>query len=352
MSAFSPESGLQTDEVDFDYSKSLASRALAEMETRLIPHSPQNYAVWYSHVSGRASQLSKTIEIVASNNRRFDATINRDLYLAFLGETGSGQGTAKDMSERLGAVAQQLASVLDRAASDGRSQANAIGALGDDRAAGGADVQAIARKLMQEITHAVERTTSLEGQLAAAAGELGKVRSAMAEAEKRSKTDPLTGLANRAGLEDFLRTALIAAMEHDDPVSILLLDIDRFKSFNDTYGHQVGDQVIRLLGSVLVENARPEDLAARYGGEELILVMPGIELQRAVAAAETIREAVASRKITRRSTGEVMAQMTVSVGVGQYRLGEPVQDCIERCDQALYLAKRSGRNCVRTEHDL
>ena len=128
-------------------------------------------------------------------------------------------------------------------------------------------------------------------------------------------------------------------MEKDEPLSVLLIDIDHFKSFNDNFGHGVGDQVLRLMAKVLQDRVREIDLPARYGGEELIAVLPGADLAACQAVAERIRSSIAECTITRRSTGEVLPNITVSIGVGQFQPGESMADLIDRCDRALYLAK-------------
>jgi diguanylate cyclase len=141
-------------------------------------------------------------------------------------------------------------------------------------------------------------------------------------------------------------------METGEPLSILLIDIDHFKQFNDNFGHGVGDQVLRLMANALRERVREQDLPARYGGEELVAVLPGTELGVCKAVAERIRKSVAKCRITRRSTGELLPAITVSIGVAQFRPGESMAQLIERCDGALYLAKRIGRNRVVTEERL
>src|SRR5207244_8174893 len=144
----------------------------------------------------------------------------------------------------------------------------------------------------------------------------------------------------------------IAAMENGEPLSILLIDIDHFKQFNDNFGHAVGDQVLRLVAKALRDRVRDIDLPARYGGEELIAVLPGANLAICTAVAERIRRSMAECQITRRSTGEILPGITVSIGVGQFQFGEAMADLIDRCDRALYLAKKTGRNRVVSENEL
>jgi diguanylate cyclase len=141
-------------------------------------------------------------------------------------------------------------------------------------------------------------------------------------------------------------------MERDEPVSVLLIDIDHFKRFNDEFGHGVGDQVLKLMAKVLREGVREIDLPARYGGEELIAVLPGADLPACTAVAERIRRSVAECHVTRRSTGEALPGITISIGVAQFQGGESMADLIDRCDRALYLAKKTGRNRVVTETEL
>src|SRR6202020_2415547 len=116
-------------------------------------------------------------------------------------------------------------------------------------------------------------------------------------------------------VDEFLRVAQTSAMESGEPLSVLLIDIDRFKRFNDNFGHGVGDQVLRLMAGALRDGIGEKDLPARYGGEELIGALPGTKLAACEPIPQRIRRSVAKRQITRRSTGDILPGMTVSVGV-------------------------------------
>jgi diguanylate cyclase len=123
-----------------------------------------------------------------------------------------------------------------------------------------------------------------------------------------------------------------------------MIDIDHFKNFNDSFGHQVGDQVLGLVARVLRESVRECDLAARYGGEELMAVLPDANLDNCVDVAERVRRRISDARLTRRATGEAISSITVSIGVAQFRGAESADALIERYDRALYEAKRAGRN--------
>src|SRR5436190_241683 len=152
--------------------------------------------------------------------------------------------------------------------------------------------------LMSELAKAATRATKLEVSFMEKSRELDTIRDSLTKSEERAKTDTLTGLPNRRALEEFFRTAQLAAMERDEPVSVLLIDIDHFKRFNDEFGHGVGDQVLRLMAKVLRDRVREIDLPARYGGEELIVVLPSADLATCAAIAERIRRSIAECKMT------------------------------------------------------
>jgi diguanylate cyclase len=131
-----------------------------------------------------------------------------------------------------------------------------------------------------------------------------------------------------------------------------LTDIDHFKAFNDSYGHLTGDQVIRYVAMTVKQNVKGLDTAARFGGEEFAVVLPNTVLRSAITVAEHIRRAVMNKEVMRRSTGEHLGRVTISVGVAALRAGDTAQTLIERADNCLYAAKRGGRNKVVSEADL
>jgi diguanylate cyclase len=125
-----------------------------------------------------------------------------------------------------------------------------------------------------------------------------------------------------------------------------MTDIDHFKHFNDTYGHLTGDQVLRLVATSLKQNVKGHDIAARYGGEEFAVVLPNMALPPAVAFADQIRRAVETKELKKRSTGELLGRVTISIGVAALGASDTAQMLIERADCCLYSAKRAGRNQV------
>jgi two-component system cell cycle response regulator len=153
-------------------------------------------------------------------------------------------------------------------------------------------------------------------------------------------TDGLTGLHNHRAFQDYLEEQFQTAMRNKQPLALILMDVDHFKQYNDTYGHQAGDEVLRQVAQILQANVREGDFVARYGGEEFVIVLPRTDLESAVAVAERLRRAVESAEWHLRP-------ITGSFGVACIRPDmETRQELIEAADQALYQAKKNGRNRV------
>lgn len=167
------------------------------------------------------------------------------------------------------------------------------------------------------------------------------------ELQTLSSTDGLTGLSNRRHFDNSLQNAINRSQATGQPLTLILCDIDHFKSFNDTYGHQTGDQCLRSVATVLARHVRREqDCAARYGGEEFALILPGLSVHDARLRAEQLRQDIAESRFR---SGDMILAVTMSLGVVTcLATDDTTADMLTHlADQALYQAKREGRNCVR-----
>ncbi len=344
-------SGATFDELDFEYATTVAEKAMGAMAKQRVPPTPNNYHLWFKYSLGASSDLKRTIDILISNKRKFDKATNQDLFSSYIGSQATEAAVVHQVSQQLHGVMDSAKHYLTAAIADNRTQMQAMDEVADQSNAG-VDPKVLIENLVSELAKATARAAKLEANFAEKSRELDTIRDSLNKSEERARTDTLTGLPNRRALEEFFRQAQIAAMEKDEPLSVLLIDIDHFKKFNDNFGHGVGDQVLRLVAKALRDLVRGEDLPARYGGEELIAVLPRTDLATCAAIAERIRKSIADCQFTRRSTGEILPQITVSIGVGQFLYGEAMADLIDRCDRALYLAKKAGRNRVVSELEL
>jgi diguanylate cyclase len=196
-----------------------------------------------------------------------------------------------------------------------------------------------------------DTTRALEERLTLSKTEISNLQQSLEAIRAESLTDPLTGLGNRKYFDRSIETAIETALATGEPLSLLMFDIDYFKSFNDSYGHLTGDQVLRLVGMSLKQSIKGQDITARYGGEEFAVVLPNTALRQALTVADHIRRAVMSKELKKKSTGEILGRVTISVGVSMLKPGDDADSLIERADACLYAAKRAGRNRVVCEAD-
>ncbi len=212
-------------------------------------------------------------------------------------------------------------------------------------------VRAIVETLVQATKEMEENNQSLEARLSASKQEITELQHNLDTVRSESLTDPLTSLANRKYFDDALVKAIADARMRNEPLSLVMTDIDHFKRFNDSYGHLTGDQVLRLVAVCAKQNVKGQDIAARYGGEEFAIVLPDTVLRSAITVADHIRRAVMNKDLMKRSTGEHLGRVTISVGVATLQKTDTAQSLIERADTCLYAAKRNGRNRVVSEAD-
>jgi diguanylate cyclase (GGDEF)-like protein len=206
------------------------------------------------------------------------------------------------------------------------------------------DYEAILKRANEAL---VEMTLQSQAQATALAEQATTLARQNQQLRARADTDALTGLANRSRFEQFLKEQFQVADATSKPLSMLMLDLDNFKSINDEHGHPAGDQVLRQVGRLLATAAREQDLACRFGGEELVLVLPGTSKPTAAAIAESIRRAICAKPVSLQ-TG--LLPVTASIGVATYEPGSPLKlpvHLLKAADLSVYAAKHAGRNCVR-----
>ena len=214
------------------------------------------------------------------------------------------------------------------------------------------DLRVAISTILHETQQMDTRNRQLEERLIASSSEVTELRQRLHDTRIEAMTDSLTELANRKHFNSRLRELATQAVEYGDRLSVLLIDIDHFKEFNDEHGHQLGDHALKLVALSIKANVKERDVTARYGGEEFAVILRGTMLDEAEIVAERLRDAVASRQFVRTDTGQNLGKVTMSIGVAEYRYGEPLTDLIERADQALYLAKGAGRDRVESERAL
>jgi diguanylate cyclase len=192
---------------------------------------------------------------------------------------------------------------------------------------------------------------ALNASLRQSSQEIRQLKEKVESLRLDSLTDPLTSLANRKRFDTELERRLSDPAATQAGICLLLLDIDHFKRLNDTYGHMAGDEVLRAVAHALKQQVKRDGMAARLGGEEFAVILPGMELRTAAAAAEHIRGRLTAMHFMKRSTGESIGRVTLSGGIAAHRGGETSWTLLQRADSCLYAAKRHGRNRLVCEDD-
>jgi diguanylate cyclase len=328
----------------------VGQRALELMKAYGSSANPKSYEVWYTYVSGHKPLMNDAIKrLTAGSGSISDAAIEA-LYDAHLSaQRFSDQ--AEQTSASVLVEIDEIMAMMDLALGSTARYGESLEALSNDLSGtvDRARVREIVGSLVLATREAAATNSTLEARLKETRGEMEGLRETLEAVRVESLTDSLTGLANRKHFEDTLLQAIERATAHRSPMALVVIDIDHFKSFNDTYGHLTGDQVLRLVGMTMRENVKSKATLARFGGEEFGIILPEATLDTARRAAEQIRQSVMSRELVKRSTGESLGKVTVSVGVAAHRPDDNAVSLLERADRCMYMAKRMGRNRVMTD---
>jgi len=332
------------------HAKAYALKALTLMDGHKIVPNPTNYTIWYAYASGARPDLNGAIDEVLARDKEFTDEHARDLFRRYF-TFESENDELKETGERIETAVNQVLEYFSSAQTDATQFGETLAGVSEELAKphDSEEVGDLVRVIMSETQQMVMKSADLEKQIATSAKEMAELREHLTEVRREAMTDPLTGLANRKCFDSRLAAGAEGAQENETKLSLLIADIDHFKQFNDQFGHPVGDKVLRIVARSLREGLKGRDTSARYGGEEFAIILPQTRLKDAAIVADQIRQGLAARKIVNRQTDEDYGTVTLSIGVAEYRYGEPLTDLIRRADDALYRAKRSGRNRVETE---
>ncbi|TCJ12891.1 GGDEF domain-containing protein [Parasulfuritortus cantonensis] len=330
----------------FGQADGLAKRALELLVARSIPPSPLNFTVAYEYFGGINPELTAALDKLLAGDEAVDAYVLRDLYERHVAsdQYKNLRGMGDDLQTLLSSLVQSVSEAGTGVAVFGATVARHMGSL---HGANGPDaVRAIAADLLAATADIQTRNRTLQERLEETHKETESLRKELEQHRREALIDPLTGLYNRRALESRLDEWQVR------PLAVVMLDIDHFKRINDSYGHAVGDVVIRNVADTLRKCVRGDDFAVRYGGEEFVVLLPDTGLDGAIKVAETIRKRIEALRLVRRQDNFTLAPFTISAGVAERRGGDDHDSLFQRVDAALYESKSRGRNCVTHEGQL
>jgi diguanylate cyclase len=317
----------------------------------VIPN-PIHYTVWYEYASGANQPLKTAMDRLFKDGAPLSPRIHQSLYEQFIldGDRVSGREILKEVQRIIDEVAKDVKAVGGDVGRHGEKLEALAGPL--EKVSDLASIRKVVDFLIHTTREILYSSNHLENRLSAATTEVDTLRQKMVSLKAKAMTDALTGLVNRWGLEKLLLQEIRHAQETGSALSIIMADIDHFKEINDTYGHLVGDNVIKMFAATLTDFVKGRDLVVRYGGEEFLVVLPDTPLAGAIALSRKMQVFLENMKWKRKENGNSLGKITLSFGVAQYRFEESIEALIHRADQALYFSKQNGRNRVTSENEV
>lgn len=305
--------------------------------------SPSNFELCHRYLSGRDGEFNAMIDKAIAKDGGLSEAVTSALSAKL--DTGLSTDELSRIAQEAQGYLEQMSTVLSRSGDDARDYGQALADEAQGLEANGSPVLSV-EKLVELTKSMIEKAQVAEDDLRRTEAQMSAMRKDLAVAHQKANSDPLTGLPNRRALDHHLRTACEKARRADSPLALAICDIDHFKQFNDTHGHQIGDEVIKFVGTSLGRSANNDVFVARYGGEEFVMVFERAAAASALATLDKVRAAIAARELKITHTGQSLGRLSFSGGLALLNIQDSPGSILKRADAALYQAKQDGRNRI------
>lgn len=326
----------------------LAKRALEYIAKYGTPPTPHAFELFYTVCAGQNATLNEAVSKSATGKQTLSANEVEKLYEEFLVEEKPSP-QMETIGSKMGSEMTGLLSLLGTAAANANSyQASLLNA--EERLNGpqaDQNMPEMVRSLHAATQTMARANSEVTANLETSRAQVELLEDCLKEAREEASRDPLTGLVNRRRFDILLDDTLLEASRTGEPACLLMIDIDKFKPFNDNYGHVAGDSALRYVASCIKSNIKGQDTAARYGGEEFAVILPNTSIEHAMSLAERIRHLVNARHLVKKATGVDMGRISVSVGATVNEESDSAESFLNRADMCMYAAKNGGRNQVQ-----
>lgn len=341
-------------------SRQLARKILPFLGSRDIPITPENYRIWYEYFIGEKTEVKEHLDDLLAKDTTFDSELNEELYERFFVRDHEKESTKKVQKELevAGEVTSKASELIVNTIRDILAGSEITAEYGEKLekyttevkgANSMEEVQKVLKSLVKDTHEAGNLNLETKEKMEESSSDLKALHLELMEAKDMARRDDLTGLHNRRFFNEEMDKQLEKVKNSDATCSMIMVDLDFFKRFNDTYGHLVGDKLLSTVSKEMKDTVPEACYVCRYGGEEFAIICPGIELDYAEELAEKVRKQIEEIEFTVKGTD---VEVSLSAGVTQFRKEDSVRKVINRADGALYIAKDSGRNIVKTEKDL
>lgn len=328
----------------------VARNALPMMARHRIEPTPRNYAVWYAYVAGSNKPLNEEINGYIRDKRPFTDELNDYLYERFVADNIDKQVMEQATAEAK-LIMENIAKLIDSLTGDASQYGQEVDSYIEDLTSNthNKELQAALKTIASKTRLLKDKGAVLSRRLETTSSEVRSLKRDLEKVSLEAQKDFLTGVDNRKAFDTHLEERISQAREEHTPLALIIIDIDYFKKFNDKFGHQIGDEVLKQVSRILMDSVKGQDRVARYGGEEFAIILPNTPLAGGLAVAENLRKAIAAKTIRRKDTGETLPTVTISLGVAALHPKDKPEHLIKRADDALYMSKSGGRNKVTQE---
>jgi len=313
---------------------------------------PVNYTVWYEYASGKNPKLRQTIDQMLEKRLPLNNNHVETLYQKFISD--GDRVVISRLLTKLNLMLREISTYVLETEGDLSTHGQALDSLADQMKdiQDDDDLKKIIDQMLDTTKAIIQSGSRLQTRMKVSSEDLKQLHKEFETSQKEARTDSLTGLINRRGLEKRLEIERIRARQNNSPFSVVMLDIDHFKAVNDTFGHLVGDSLLKGFADILSNLVRRNDLAARYGGEEFLVLLPETNVEGAYAVSEKTRTILLKKEWAIKDSRKRIGQIKASMGIAQYKLGETGNEVITRADEAMYHAKNTGRDRIVIHSDL
>ncbi len=333
----------------------LLKEAIPKMSQLQIPLTPENYHTWYEYTNGGSLELNKSINELLENGSAFTSEVNKELYKKHINQ--SQEGVLKVFQQDVQELVTKLFEKINGMTKTTQNFSNSLEKYNDVLQAD-PDLEtmtSLIANLIDDTGSVLDSNHAMESMMVHMNEEVESLRDNLQTLHTKAFTDQLTAIPNRRAFDKRIDELFTSYQNEAQGFSLLLIDIDYFKQFNDTHGHDVGDKVLKYVASVMKGGIKGDDMLARYGGEEFVVLLPDTDYDAAISVGNYLRKKISSSKLVDKDSNnqsKSLGYVTVSIGVAANNAQDDIDSIVKRADKALYLAKNKGRNKVIGERDL
>ena len=331
-----------------DITFEIAENALEMARVHKTSPIPKIYEIWFSYVNGDNKELNKHIDVLLSNGEELGNYEVDQIYDEYFSLTIEQEKKRDAANKQLDKDVDAIVTLVDTHLKNGQDHADSLDKSSKDlkNDASEKNLEKVIEQLLVENSNMRTTTMGFFKDIRNVKSYIEKMHATLRQAQENEMKDALTKMPNRRFFDIKLASSIMHAHDSSSPMCLAMVDIDNFKKINDVYGHVIGDQVIKFVASLLINNIKGQDTSARYGGEEFAILLPNTNIRDAAILIENIRAKLQNSNLVLTKKRCSIGQITASFGIAEIKNSDNPTSLIERADQNLYSAKNSGKNCA------